>query len=1442
MNLQRVFLRGTLFCGFFFCLIYVPTANGQVRPRVVEAVDDARRVTLSGNVHPLARAEFDRGAVADAQPMNRILLLLQRSDDQEAALEELLEMQQDKSTPNFHQWLTPEQFGAQFGVADADIQAVTDWLARQGFSIGKVYSSKTVIEFSGTAAQVQHAFGTAIRSFEIYGKTYSANVNDPQIPAALAPVVAGVVSLHNFPRQYYVRRFGTLRRAGDKSVFEPLTTFPSPFGPGNFYGLGPGDFTKIYGVPATCGKPATTCNGTGQTIAIVGETNLNVSDVQRFRSVFNLPTTFDANSIVYNGEDPGITSTDEEGEALLDTQLSGGVAPGATIKYVLSASTPASQGVDLSALYIVEHNLAAVMSESYGACESGLGSTENSFVNNLWQQASAQGITVAVSTGDSGSAGCDNPHTEGLATHAPAVNGLASTPYNVAVGGTDFDEYGRWSTFWSSTNDPTTQTSALGYIPEIPWNQSCAQLGQSGCNINSTPDVLRNIVAGGGGPSEEYSKPSWQMGVNGMPSDGKRDLPDISLMASPGFNGTGYLYCQSDVGGEACIANYFGQGSSSFGVVGGTSASSPAFAGIMALVNQSQATTQNPAPRQGNANYILYALANKGGASCAANLPMTAGCIFNDVVSGSSALPTGGKGIGTNSVPCAGGSVDCSSTVSGQVGVLDSPSSPGVRAWNVNSGYDRVTGLGSMNVGNLITAWGTASTVPTTTTLTLNPTTGIRHGSESVSTTVSVKPQSGTATGTVSLIALVPTLPSGSTPVSVGAFTLGANGSVTGTTQNLPGGTNYQVYAHYSGDGVNAPSDSATQSVTVAQENSETFIVVPTFDPTTGTQTNGNATSISYGSPYIIRMYVTNSGGAANPTGAPTGVCSQFSEVACPSGTISLTANGNPVDAGIFTLDNIGYTRDLTPTLGGGTYTLSAAYSGDASYKGSISAATTLSIVPSTMQLSLQVPTSSVVGMGTVIYMSGVSNAAIGAPPTGTLSVYDGATLILSASGSGGLGGWAGTGSSSGAGHATAGFAIDTAIFLKTLGSHTFTMTYTGDANYTAVPTSPQVVQVVYPTAMQMQPSASSVNYGSTVTLTAMVSTTQTGPPMTGQITFTFNGGQGTIVMGSTTPTVVNGFPALQATATVTMQSSSAFYANYSGDSNYSSATAYSSWVTVNSPDFSITPSQPGLTITAGQSASVNIVVTPTFSLSSAAQFQVPTPVVQGITCSVSPAQVQLSGTNSATATLSCSVPTPSSSDSTTQIPPWRWPKLGPPNVWWGLSSLLAALAFGFWLLPLRLRLRRLALPCLLLGVISLALGCGGGGGGGGGGGSGGGEAPTSTTLSVANTKVSSPNLSATVQVTGSNSPTGSVSLGVVGESYSFNTAPLVNGAAQFSYYLGAPGAFSMTAKYNGDSRNLPSQVQTPLTVVQTGVAGNMTVSAIIGPTVKQTSVTLTVQ
>src|SRR6266704_53376 len=468
----------------------------------------------------------------------------------------------------------------------------------------------------------------------------------------------------------------------------------------------------------------------------------------------------------------------------------------------------------------------------------------------------------------------------------------------------------------------------------------------------SAPNGSVNIVAGSGGPSSLYGKPKWQMGVTGVPNDSRRDQPDVSLFASAGFDATGYVYCQSDQtisGARTCDINA-SNGILDFGVVGGTSASAPAFAGIMALVNQYQAA-HGGVNRQGNANYVLYALAKKAGASCTSSATEAAGCIFNDVTKGNSFLPTGAPGVGTNSVPCQGGSLNCSVSTAGSNGVLVDPSHTTTEAWTATAGYDMTTGLGTDNVKNLATNWGSVSTIPTTTTLTLSPTTGITHGTgENVTVGITVKPNSGTGVpaGDVSLIA---TFADGTTQ-GFDHFTL-TSGAVSGaTTQNLPGGT-YAVSAHYAGDGTNAPSDSSPVSVTVGQEGSQTFIVVPQFDPQTGNLINGNASSVVYGSSYIIRMYVTNSSATANPTGPPSPLCASLNQMTCPTGTVTLTDNVTPVDQGTFQLNNAGYTRDLHPsvtTFTGGTHQLTASYGGDNSYSKGVSAIDSITITPAPSQ------------------------------------------------------------------------------------------------------------------------------------------------------------------------------------------------------------------------------------------------------------------------------------------------------------------------------------------------------------------------------------------------------------------------------------------------------------------------------------------------------------
>jgi hypothetical protein len=1384
-------------CAFFF-LIGGSTAWGQVRPRVVQAVGNEQRITLKGNVHPLARAEFDRGAVVESQPMTRMLLLLKRGDDQEAALQQYLESQQDKSSANYHAWLTPEEFGANYGPADADVQAVADWLTSQGFTVEKVYSGKTVIEFSGTAGGVQSAFGTAVRNFGIGGKTYVANANDPQIPAALAPVVAGIVSLNNFPRQSQVRVVGQAHKNPGKPGLEPLLTFPLPAGNGSFYGMGPGDFATIYHItPLLSGTPK--IDGTGQTIAIVGETNINVKDVQSFRQMFGLPANFDGTNVILNGEDPGFTSPDEEAEADLDVEWSGAVAPGATVKFVVSASTPASAGIDLSALYIVEHNLAGAMSESYGICESSFGSAGNAFYNALWQQAAAQGITVMVSTGDNGSAGCDDFNTATAASLGLAVNGLASTPYNVAVGGTDFDQVNKWSTFWSATNSPTG-TSALSYIPEISWNDSCAQIGLSGCG-SSAPSGSLNIVAGSGGASGLYGKPTWQLGVTGMPNDSHRDLPDVSLFASSGFNETGYIYCQSDMtmtGAQMCDISNVSNFGLDFGIVGGTSVSSPAFAGIMALVNQYQANNGGT-NRQGNANNVLYALAKKANASCASSVSEAATCIFNDVTKGNSVLPNGGVGVGTNSVPCTGGTPNCSATLPSQTGVLVVLPGSTTEAWMAGTGYDLATGLGSVNVNNLATQWKTVNRVATTTALTLSKASGISHGTgENVGVNITVTPTS--ATGSVSLIAKL----ADGTTQGLDQFTLVSGKVTNGTTNSLPGGT-YTVTVHYAGDGTNAPSDSAAVNVTVAPESSQTFILVPTFD-LSGNSLNGNASTFVYGTPYIIRLYVTDHNAVGSSNGPPSPTCYTENRLTCPSGAVALTSNGAALDGGTFQLNNAGYSRDIAPSLTGGTYTLSASYGGDGSYQSSTSGASTLTITPApTSQQFNDYPSFVILGqpftLGTMI-----GTGVAGVAPTGTVTFYDGATALPGAV----------TMTASGVGSNVALYASETTS-INTAGSHTVTAVYSGDNSYRGSTSAPATFKALYPVTISVTENSTNINYGQSLTITAKVTSSGKTPAMSGQLQFFGS----TVITDPITTSLgidASGNQVLTGTITTVPQYSESVSVNYTGDPNYQSGSGNGDFITVNIPDFSL-PNGTQLNITPGQTQTSTQLVTPLSNTPSTVTLSLANgPGTPGFTISLAPTTVNLNG-SPVPVTLTV---TTIGDGNIAAAGKMQLRKSGIAFVerwdWWSLGIISVVLCIYLLGIPNRRRRFRAAFFAGVVGMIGLGLGCGGGGGGGGnGGGGGGGLAATSTTITTTSPKIAfgrSTTLTATV--TGKN-PTGSVTFYQNGVAFG-STVPVV--AVQASLIMpnfGTPMIVSFTASYSGDAQNRASQTATGVTEVFQG-------------------------
>jgi hypothetical protein len=987
---MRFILSGAVCCANLLVGSAVLGQTGTQTARVASAIRNDQTVTLRGNVHPMARPANDRGALSEQQPITKMHLLLQRSAAQETALQTLMQQQLDPKSPQFHAWLTPQEFGAQYGPADSDVQAVKDWLTSQGFSNLKVNNGKTLIVFDGTAGAVRNAFHTEVHRLTVRGEEHFANMQEPQIPAALSPVVAGIAGLHNFHPKSQMKHLGTIRRNATTGELTPL--FSYNFGQGLRYGLSPADFKKIYNVPAAY-------TGAGQSIAIVAQSNVNLADIAGFRSIFSLPAN--PPNVILNGADPGLqTATGDEGESILDVEWAGAIAPDATINFVVSqlTDTDGLGGVDSSAIYIVDNNVAPAMSYSYGSCESGLGTSGNQFYNSLWQQAAAEGITVVVAAGDNGSAGCDDPNSENSATLGIGVSGTASTPYNVAMGGTDFDQAGNQSTYWGTctitapaTTCSTAPLSALKYIPEIPWNDSCAANATSAnlticanATATSTSSPL-DIVAGSGGPSTVYAKPSWQTGITGMPNDGKRDLPDVSLFSADGGNSSApsdsfYIVCQSnqDITGDTGCSLNITTGSPcptgtcyhNFQAVGGTSAAAPTFAGIMALVNQ------RTGQRQGNANPALYALAKaEAFSSCNSSTPPGNTCVFNDITKG------------TNSVPCTGNTANCSTTTASAIGILVS-GSPIAPAFAAGVGYDLATGLGSVNVTNLVNDWVAPGGLIGTS-ITLAPATVTGTVGTAVTLSGKVTRSSGTAafTGTVVIENSATAPPADSvTPDSSGNYSL--------STAFLPAGS-YSLKAHYGGDPTYAPSDSTAITVNLAKQASKVLV---SFVNAAGSLVTGNQ-SVMYGSNYILRVDVENAAGTACET-ISTGAVNFI----CPTGQVSLFDNGaalkdfpnaqTPNVTNVSHLNERGFTEDQPIQLSVGAHPITATYTAAAnsSYTSQASSNTLSVTITQATTTTAVVPSPTVISSGGSVSVtatvSSSSNSTQG--PTGTVQFLNG--------------------------------------------------------------------------------------------------------------------------------------------------------------------------------------------------------------------------------------------------------------------------------------------------------------------------------------------------------------------------------------------------------------------------------------------------------------------
>ena len=1149
--------------------------------RILQVVDDAHAITLSGNTHPFARPEFDQGTLSDATPVRSMVLILQRSQEQESALQQLIDSQQDKTSSTYHQWLTPETFGTTFGPTDRDLSAVTTWLSSRGFTGIRVNPARTFIQFDGTAGSVHTAFRTSMHRYAVNGEQHFANASDPAIPSALAPVVVGIASLNNFPRQAASRKAGNFRhdattnrvtRLPNQIQSQPQPDFTINVGTAPAYGLTPYDFAAIYNL-LPLWNFSTPIDGTGQTIAIVGQSDINPADFINFRKLFGLPVGNTATptgtqylNIIYNGPNPGVTS--DEGEADIDTQWSGAVAKGATIDYVVSQGTEVTQGTDLSALYIVDNNLAPVMSYSYGQCELFLGTSGNVFYKTLWQQAAAQGITVLLANGDSGSAGCDIAGVTG-ASDGLAVSGLASTPYNIAVGGTDFYMPNGGTAYWNSTNNPTTQASAKGYIPEVPWNETCTnsvlpifstytgEAPEQVCNNPVAPSQgLINIIGGGGGPSSciqsngssasscrgGYPKPVWQTGT-GVPGDSARDTPDVSLFAGAGFFGAFYVVCQqsSDADGKPCNIT---APTYDFVGYGGTSVAAPAFAGILSLVNQKTGS------RLGNANYVLYNLAaqqSRSGTACNAAGAPAAGCVFNDLTTSTIAMP------------CIKGSSNCTTTTpSDRYGILS--------GYPATAGYDLATGLGSVNAANLVNSWSNANFIGSTATLTLSPST-ITHGSP-VSAMVNVASTTGTPTGSVSINALT-------VNGSVQSGTL-QNGSYTASLGSFPGGT-YSVQAHYAGDGTYAASDSNSVTLAVTSEPSTTTLSPLLYSPSTSTTAPlANGATYPYGGFFLLRAAVAG----ASRQGTATG-------------NITLTDSGLLLDGGIFRLNSTANTEDQSRALSPGTHVLAAAYSGDPSFNASTSSPVTINIVHASTASTLQANPPILSAASTVTLTAQVNAHGYGpgqlqgygvSAPSGTVTFTSGNTMLATTA-------LTQTNAYPSVASDYSWVAVTIPANQLIIGSNPITVSYAGDANYAPSISAPFIVTVTGATqaasATTLSLSSATVASGASFTFSATVS--PRSPQPTGTITFASNG-----------HFVTNPVPLSAATATIStpfitiIPGTQLITAIYSGDANYQASVSPPASFTVGDTSF---PSTTAVVLTPSTVAQgTNVTVTTTIS------------------------------------------------------------------------------------------------------------------------------------------------------------------------------------------------------------------------------------------------------
>jgi subtilase family serine protease len=654
--------------------------------RVSATVEAGRTTRLQGHVPSWATAANDLGSVFATRRLDNLHLILARSPQVQAAFDQLLADQQNPNSPRYHQWLTPQQNAEQYGIAPADVAAVTNWLQSQGLTVDSVAAGGIFVTFSGSVSVVERAFATNLHSFSHDGGVRYAPTVDPAVPDAFWGVIQSVVGLSEQIAHVNSR---LAPAEGNSAQISPDSAQPLYNSGSSAHYVTPGDFNAIYDINATHNAGF---SGSGYHVVNLIDSRIATADITGFNSVFGL-SVVQPNQIVLPGSsDPGIKAA-SEGEAALDVQRILGTAPGTNVD-LLVFSDLGFNNIFSALQYEISTLNDPVANMSFGSCDSSGSASFSSQFDTLFKAGSAQGISFFVSSGDDAAAGCDDNSTAIPATQVLATNLICASGYATCVGGTEFND--ATGSYWASSNS-STKVSAIGYIPEGAWNEPA-----SVSNVTTTYQA-----SGTGGGLTLLPKPSWQTGT-GVPADGVRDVPDVSFTAS---GHDGYLICQEDVGND-CASGTFKY------ITYGTSASSPSMAGIAAMLDQKLGA------RQGNLNPMFYRLA----ATPSNNAFHDATPASSGVASCSTATPS----MCNNSTPAA-------KSLTG-----------GLAGYSLATGYDLATGLGSLDVTSFFAAAAGSTVTPVSTSLTLKASANPITTSQTVTFTATLAASgTSAATGTV---------------------------------------------------------------------------------------------------------------------------------------------------------------------------------------------------------------------------------------------------------------------------------------------------------------------------------------------------------------------------------------------------------------------------------------------------------------------------------------------------------------------------------------------------------------------------------------------------------------------------------------------------------------------------------------------------------------------